>query len=73
VCDVSQGGLKIRCETRLAPGSDVVITLAGIEPRPGVVRWVEGDLMGITFNRMLALPALVEWLRDQREAIRTAG
>ena len=73
VCDVSQGGLKIRCETRLTPGSDVVITLAGIEPQPGVVRWAEGDLMGITFNRMLALPILVEWLRGQRESIRTAG
>lgn len=73
VCDVSQGGLKIRCETRLSTGSDVIITLAGIEPQPGVVRWVEGDLMGVTFNRMLALPILVDWLRNQRETIRTAG
>lgn len=71
VCDVSQGGLKIRCETRLSPGSDVIVTLAGIEPQPGVVRWVDGDLMGITFNRMLALPALVEWLQEQREMART--
>lgn len=73
VCDISQGGLKIRCESRLVPGSDVVITLAGIEPQSGVVRWVEGDLMGVTFNRMLALPTLVEWLRDQRDTIRAAG
>ena len=73
VCDVSQGGLKIRCESRLSLGSDVVITLAGIGPQPGVVRWVDGDLMGITFNRMLALPTLVEWLRDQRETIPTTG
>lgn len=73
VCDISQGGLKIRCEARLAPGSDVVITLTGIAPQPGVVRWVEGDVMGITFNRMLALATLVEWLRDQRDTIRNAG
>jgi len=73
VCDISQGGLKIRCETPLSPGSDVVITLTGIAPQPGLVRWVEGDLMGITFNRMLALATLVEWLRDQRDTIRTAG
>ena len=72
VCDVSQGGLKIRCEIRLSPGSDVIVTLAGIEPQPGVVRWVDGDLMGITFNCMLALPALVEWLREQRKTTRTA-
>lgn len=72
VCDVSQGGLKIRCEVRLAPGSDVVITLPGIDPQPGVIRWVEGDLMGLTFNRMIALPILVEWLREQRKAVESA-
>ena len=73
VCDISQGGLKIRCETRLSTGNDVVVTLAGIEPQSGVVRWVDGDLMGVTFNRMLALPTLVEWLRAQREPLRTIG
>ncbi len=73
VCDVSQGGLKIRCETRLVPGSDVIVTLAGIDPQPGVVRWVDGDLMGLTFNRMIDLPTLVEWLRDQRKTVQAAG
>jgi hypothetical protein len=68
VCDISQGGLKVQCETRLAPGSDVVVTLAGIEPLPGVVRWAQADYLGVTFNRLLALPALVEWLREQRDA-----
>lgn len=70
--DVSQGGLKIRCEVPFALGSDVVATLAGIAPQPGVVRWVEGDYIGVTFNRMLALPTLVEWLRDQRDSIHAA-
>jgi len=37
-----------------------------------VVRWTDGDQMGITFNRMIALPILVEWLDEQREAIRIA-
>ena len=73
VCDVSQGGLKIRCETRLAPGSDVVVTIAGIDPQPAVVRWVDEDLMGVTFNRMIPLPTLVEWLRDQRKLIQAAS
>jgi len=70
--DISQGGLKLQCKTRIAPGSDVVMTLPGIEPQPGVVRWTDGDQMGITFNRMIALPILVEWLDEQREAIRIA-
>ena len=67
VCDISQGGLKLQCEMGLAPGSDVVVTLAGIEPRPGVVRWANTAQIGVTFNRLLALPTLVEWLRGQRE------
>lgn len=70
--DVSQGGLKIRCEAPVALGSDIVVTLAGIAPLPGVVRWVEGDYIGITFNHMLALPTLVEWLRCQRDSNRAA-
>ncbi len=70
VCDISQGGLKVQCETRLTSGSDVVVTLAGIGPQPGVVRWTDDDCMGITFNRMIALPSLVDWLREQRETFR---
>jgi PilZ domain len=70
VSDVSQGGLKVQHETRLAEGSQVVVTLTGIEPQPGVVRWTDGDCMGITFNRMIALPTLVEWLREQRQIVR---
>ncbi|MDQ3074531.1 MAG: PilZ domain-containing protein [Pseudomonadota bacterium] len=68
LCDISQGGLKMRCEADFAAGNDVVVTLAGIEPQPGVVRWTHGDHVGITFNCMLALPVLVEWLRWQRDS-----
>ena len=70
LCDVSQGGLKIHCEAALEPDSQVVVTLPGIVPQPAVLRWIDGPYMGITFNRMLALPTLVEWLRDQRDSLR---
>ena len=72
VCDISQGGLKVQCDAQLAAGSDVVVTLAGIDPQPAVVRWVHADQMGVTFNRLLALPTLVEWLRAQRPSPSTA-
>ena len=65
LCDISQGGLKVQCEAGLAPGSDVIVTLAGIEPLPGVIRWAAQGHAGITFNCMLALPTLVDWLRDR--------
>lgn len=72
VCDISQGGLKVQCDAQLAPGSDVVVTLTGIDPQPGVVRWVHGDHVGVTFNRLLALPTLIEWLRVQRQSVSIA-
>ncbi|MCY7339171.1 MAG: PilZ domain-containing protein [Sphingomonas bacterium] len=72
-CDISQGGLKVQGETIIAPGSDVVITLPGLEPLRGVIRWAEGGQIGLTFNRMLNLTLLVEWLQRQREAVRTLG
>ncbi len=73
VCDISQGGVKVECQAGLAPDSDVVVTLPGIEPQPGTVRWANADYLGIVFNRMIALPTLVEWLREQRDPVSTAG
>ena len=49
-CDVSQGGMKLNCATPLAVGSDVVVTLAGIEPQPGVVRWARDGQMGVELS-----------------------
>lgn len=72
LCDISQGGVKIRCDAALVSDSHVVVTLPGIAPQPSVVRWIDGDYLGITFNRMLTLPILIEWLRDQRNSLRTA-
>ena len=71
VCDISQGGLKIKCETALPVGSDVVVSLPGLTCQPGVTRWRDHGYTGITFNRLLPLSELVCWLQDQREGART--
>jgi hypothetical protein len=73
VRDISQGGLKLECATALASGTDVIVTLPDLESQPGVVRWNEAGFVGITFNRLLALPLLVAWLEDQRSALRAAS
>ncbi|MEO6247347.1 MAG: PilZ domain-containing protein [Sphingomicrobium sp.] len=73
MCDISQGGLKVETMTVLPKGSDVVIMLAGMSPMPGVVRWTEDGFCGVTFNRLLPLPQLVNWLQDQRGGIRAVG
>ena len=73
VHDISQGGLKLESATILASGMDVIVTLPGLESQPCVVRWNEAGFMGITFNRLLALPLLVDWLEGQRSAMRRTG
>lgn len=64
--DISQGGIKIEGRAGIAPGMEVVVSLPGLPPQAGVVRWSDGSLAGVTFNRLLSLPMLVEWLKAQR-------
>ena len=67
-CDISQGGMKIECEASLAQGADVILSVPGLPPQPAVACWTEGRFVGITFNRLLPLGELVEWLKIQRES-----
>jgi len=72
-CDVSQGGVKIECETMLPRGADVIVTLSGLPPQPGIACWTDQGFAGITFNRLLPLSDLVAWLQEQREIQRSVG
>lgn len=65
-CDISQGGVKIESPVIFARNAEVVVTLPGLPPQPGVVRWTDEGFAGITFNRLLSLPDLIEWLQSQR-------
>ena len=71
--DISQGGIKLETLTVLPRNSDVVVTLPGLAPIHGVVRWVYDGFCGITFNRLVPLPYLVNWLQVQRGEIRAAS
>ena len=71
--NISQGGVKVETSRDIAPGSEVVVSLAGLPPQPGVVRWRDSNCYGITFNRVVPLPVLVGWLHQQREKLRAAG
>ncbi len=73
VCDISQGGVKVACETIIPRGADVVISLPGIEPQRAIACWVEGGFSGIAFNRLVPLGELVGWLQGQRESQRSPG
>jgi hypothetical protein len=71
--DVSQGGVKIDTSAPLLVGAEVVVSLAGLEPLPGVVRWQDRGSFGITYNKIMPLPVLVAWIQGQRERIRAVG
>ena len=72
VCDVSQGGLKVESAKAIPLGIDLSVKLPDMEALPSVARWEEDGFVGITFNRLLSLSQLVEWLRDMRDQLRAA-
>jgi hypothetical protein len=71
--DISQGGLKVESNRDIAIGTEVLVTLPGLPSQTGVIRWKDGRCYGITFNRLLALAKLVEWLQQERDLLRAAG
>lgn len=72
VHDVSQGGVKLESALILDSGADLIVSLPGLDPQPGAVRWSEDGYLGVTFNRLLPLTTLVDWLRATREQLRAA-
>jgi hypothetical protein len=72
-CDISQGGVKIRTEATLPQGSDIVITLPGLDAQAGIVCWCANGSAGIGFNRLLPLGELVSWLHLHRELQRAGS
>ena len=66
VCDISQGGAKIQVHGLTSPVDDAVLTIQGLRPVQGVVRWRRGDDAGVSFNHALGFVELVEWLERHR-------
>ncbi len=73
VLDISQGGIKVETDIALPASADVAITLPELEPQAGAVRWCEDGCAGLTFNRVLPLASLIEWLRTRRTQMRSAN
>ena len=71
-CDISQGGVKLQCPVDLDRDAAVVVSIIGLPPQPGVVRWAGEGFAGISFNRLIPLAELVAWLQQQRDAARAA-
>jgi hypothetical protein len=63
--DISQGGIKVDSEGGLPLDADVVVTLDGLRPLPGIVRWVREGQAGIGFLQVIPIAELCEWLRRE--------
>lgn len=64
--NISQGGLSAELPKSLKSGSEVTVSLPRLAPQAAVVRWCRDGRCGISFNTVLALPVLVEWLQGQQ-------
>lgn len=64
--DVSHGGVKIESGLRLEAGDSVQVTLDGLFPLAGVVRWVGDGLAGIGFMPEPSWHELMPWLKEMR-------
>lgn len=72
VCDISQGGVKLAGALSADSACDLTLTLPGLAPLAASLRWSSDGHVGVTFNRLLALPELVAWLRSIRDEARAA-
>jgi hypothetical protein len=65
--DISQGGAKIDVPFALAPDARILISLDGLPPLQGVVRWSEDHVAGIAFVPELRWQELMLWLKERRK------
>lgn len=64
--NISQGGMAVEGDSGLLEDAKVIVSLAGLEPIPGRVKWIEDGKCGIGFNRVLAVNELMGFLRQQQ-------
>jgi hypothetical protein len=64
--DVSQGGAKLDVPFKLNVEERVLVTLDGLPPQPGVVRWSSEHVAGIAFLPELRWQELMIWLKERR-------
>jgi len=64
--NISPGGICVETRAKLTECAEVVVSLTGLPPLPGIVKWSSDGAYGIAFNRPLPVAQLVGWLQDQQ-------
>jgi hypothetical protein len=62
--DISQSGVKVETDRPPERGTEVVLTLEGFRPLPGVVRWTSDAECGLVFNQLIPFGELIDWLKN---------
>jgi PilZ domain-containing protein len=68
--NISQGGICVQTDANLRIGAHVVVSLTGLAPAGGVVKWRDGDNYGIGFNRVFPVGELMCFLQQKKNAER---
>ena len=67
VVNISQGGICLDSPLDLTIHGDVVVTLDGLHAAAGVVKWRDGEVFGIGFNRFYPVHELMKFLHVQQQ------
>jgi hypothetical protein len=67
--DISQGGASLETVTEVRDLKNVRLSLPDLPPVAGVVRWVCGTKIGVSFNEYIAFELLARWIQARREGL----
>lgn len=62
MCNISQGGGRVSPGASLEAGQKIILTVNGLPPIAGSVRWCDEDHAGIAFDTPIAFEALARWV-----------
>jgi hypothetical protein len=67
--DISQGGASLETKTQMTNLGKVRLSLPDLPPIAGVVRWISGSTVGVSFNQYIAFEQLARWIQARREGL----
>lgn len=66
--NISQGGVCIKTDATIPDNVHVVVSIHGLPPLAGVVKWRDGDCYGVGFNHVLPVGDLMSFVRQRQAA-----
>ena len=64
--DISQGGARLRVGASPVSQDEADLSLPGLGPIRGVIRWIATGEAGMSFNECLSFEKLASWIHAQR-------